>query len=278
VSLRLVFLLLATEMQLSKERIGSSLSGAEFTRGMLAEQEKAAVLQQFGGQGLITDVLGVIGDGKEATVYCCAADPSTGVELLAAKVYRAQKFRAFAGARRYAADRVVLDERVDRAMKTKTDKGRRMAHHAWIEWEWETLCRLHDAGASVPNPLAASDDAILMEFVGDRDGPAPQLRQVELAPALARDALQRLLQDVELLLDCHLVHGDLSAYNVLWWADRPWIIDVPQSIDLHASRDGYPHLRRDVQNLERYFARYGLSAGDFAEQAWQRYLRGQLGR
>ena len=277
-SLRLVFLLLATEMQLSKERIGSSLSGAEFTRGMLAEQEKAAVLQQFGGQGLITDVLGVIGDGKEATVYCCAADPSTGVELLAAKVYRAQKFRAFAGARRYAADRVVLDERVDRAMKTKTDKGRRMAHHAWIEWEWETLCRLHDAGASVPNPLAASDDAILMEFVGDRDGPAPQLRQVELAPALARDALQRLLQDVELLLDCHLVHGDLSAYNVLWWADRPWIIDVPQSIDLHASRDGYPHLRRDVQNLERYFARYGLSAGDFAEQAWQRYLRGQLGR
>ena len=277
-SLRLVFFLLAVETELSKERIGSSLSGAAFTRGMLADLEKAAVMQQFGGQGLITDVLGVIGDGKEATVYCCTADPSTGVELLAAKVYRAQKFRAFAGARTYAADRVVLDKRADRAIKSKTDKGRRMAHHAWIEWEWETLCRLHDAGASVPNPLAASDDAILMEYVGDRAGPAPQLRHVELEPARAREALQRLLQDIELLLDCHRVHGDLSAYNVLWWADRPWIIDVPQSIDLHASRDGYPHLRRDVQNLERYFARYGLSVGDFAETAWRRYLRGQLGR
>lgn len=263
---------------MSKERIGSSLSGAEFTRGMLAEQEKNAVLEQFGGQGLITDVLGVIGDGKEATVYCCRADPSTGVELLAAKVYRAQKFRAFAGARRYAGHRVVLDERVDRAMKTKTDKGRRMAHHAWIAWEWETLCTLHDAGASVPNPLAASDDAILMEYLGDAAGAAPKLRHVELEPEQAKDALQRLLQDVELLLDCHLVHGDLSAYNVLYWEDRPRIIDVPQSIDLHASRDGYSHLRRDVENLERYFARYGLSTRDFADSAWRRYQRGQLGR
>lgn len=263
---------------MSKERIGSALSGAAFTRGQLAELEKSEVMQQFGGQGLITDVLGVIGDGKEATVYCCSADPSTGVELLAAKVYRAQKFRAFSGNRKYAGDRVVLDERVGRAMRTRTEKGKRMAHHAWIEWEWETLCTLHDAGASVPSPLAASDDAILMEFVGDRDGAAPQLRQVALEPEQARRALARLLQDVELLLDCHLVHGDLSAYNVLWWADRPWIIDVPQSVDLHASRNGYAHLRRDVENLERYFARYGLSTGNFAETAWHRYLRGQLGR
>jgi RIO kinase 1 len=245
---------------------------------MLAEMEKSAVMREFGGQGLITDVLGVIGDGKEATVYCCSADPSTGVELLAAKVYRAQKFRAFGHTHGYAGDRVVLDERAGRAMKSRTEKGRRMAHHAWIEWEWETLCKLHDAGASVPNPLAASDDAILMEFVGDRDGAAPQLRHVELEPEPARDVLERLLAEVELLLDCHLVHGDLSAYNVLYWEGRPRVIDVPQSIDLHSSRDGYAHLRRDVQNLGRYFARYGLGVGDFAERAWRRYQRGQLGR
>ncbi len=263
---------------MSKERIGSPLSGAAFTRGMLADQEKAAVLREFGGQGLITDVLGVIGDGKEATVYCCAADPSTGVELLAAKVYRARKFRAFARARAYAGSRVVLDARAGRAMKTRTEKGRRMAHHAWIEWEWETLCLLHDAGVGVPNPLAASDDAILMEYVGDRGGAAPKLRHVELTPLQARAALERLLADVERMLDCHRVHGDLSAYNVLWWQERPVIIDVPQSVDLHASHDGYLHLLRDVQNLDRYFARYGLSVGDFAERTWRSYLRGQLGR
>ena len=60
------------------------------------------------------------------------------------------------------------------------------------------------------------------------------------------------------------MHGDLSAYNVLWHAGRPWIIDVPQALNLHTHPGGYEYLRRDVANLERYFARYGLSCGDFA--------------
>ena len=136
---------------MSKERIGSRLSGAAFTRGMLADQEKAAVLREFGGQGLITDVLGVIGDGKEATVYCCAADASTGVELLAAKVYRAQKFRAFAHARDYAGARVVLDVRKGRAMKAGTEKGSPKATAATVVCEWPTLLALHDAQQSGSN-------------------------------------------------------------------------------------------------------------------------------
>jgi hypothetical protein len=38
------------ETQLSKERIGSSLSGAAFTRGMLADLEKAAVISSSAGR------------------------------------------------------------------------------------------------------------------------------------------------------------------------------------------------------------------------------------
>ena len=245
---------------------------------MLAEIEKAEVLAQFGGKGLISDVLGVVGDGKEATVYLCAADPSVGVEYLAAKVYRAAKFRAFRGGRTYAGERTAVDARAKRAMRTKTDTGKRMAQREWVAWEWETLCRLHDAGADVPEPLASSADAILMELVGDGEGAAPQLRFVELAPDAARAALERLQRNVEIFLDLHLVHGDLSAYNVLWFADRPWIIDVPQSLNLHTHSGGYEYLRRDVANLERYFARYGLSCRGFAERAWSRYVRGELGR
>jgi RIO kinase 1 len=263
---------------LSKRIGGSRLSGAAFTRGMLAELEKAEVLAQFGGQGLITDVLGVVGDGKEATVYLCAAHPSVGVEHLVAKVYRAAKFRAFRGGRTYAAERTALDARAKRAMRTKTDTGKRMAQREWVAWEWETLCRLHDAGADVPEPLASSADAILMELVGDGEGAAPQLRFVELAPDAARAALERLQRNVEIFLDLHLVHGDLSAYNVLWSADRPWIIDVPQSLNLRTHHAGFEYLSRDVANLERYFARYGLSCRGFAERAWGRYVRGELGR
>jgi RIO kinase 1 len=263
---------------LSNERLSSRLSGAGFKRKQLAEAEKAEVMFEFGGEGLVTDVLGTIGDGKEATVYLCAAHESVGVEYLAAKVYRADKFRAFRGGRSYAGERTPLTSREKRAMRNGSDVGRRIAHREWVAWEWQTLCRAHDAGADVPEPLSRSADAILMEFVGDGDGAAPQLRHVELSREQAREALDRLLRNVELLLDCHLVHGDLSAYNVLWWDDRPWIIDVPQSLNLHTHRGGYEFLLRDVQNLERYFARYGLSCRGFAERAWGRYRRGELGR
>jgi len=56
------------------------------------------------------------------------------------------------------------------------------------------------------------------------------------------------------------------------------IIDVPQSLNLHTHRGGFAYPRRDVENLDRYFARYGLSSGDYAWRAWGRYLRGELGR
>ena len=246
-------------------------------RGDLAAAEREHVLAQFGGQGLITDVLDVVGDGKEATVYACAAHPSVGVELLAAKVYRAEKFRAFRGGRVYAGERTPLDARSKRAMRGKTQAGKAIAHREWIGWEWDVMCRLFDAGADVPEPLARSEDAILMELVGG-DGAAPQLRFVELEPDAARAALAQLLRNVEVFLDLHLVHGDLSAYNVLWADERPRIIDLPQALNLHTHADGFAYLRRDVANLERYFARYGLDCRGFADRAWRRYRRGELGR
>lgn len=261
-----------------KRTQGSRLSKPDFKREHLAEAERAAVLEHFGGQGLVEDVLGVIGDGKEATVYACTANPSVGFGWVAAKVYRAQKFRAFTGARVYAGERTALDARARRAMKHGTRTGRRLAHHEWIAWEWQALCRLHDAGADVPKPLACSEDAILMELASDGNGPAPQLRHVRMGGEEARRLLHRLLENLEIFLDCHLVHGDLSAYNVLYADARPWIIDLPQSIDARTRSDAYEYLLRDVRNLERWFEAHGLSAGAFAHEIWQRYRRGALGR
>jgi RIO kinase 1 len=261
---------------LANDRTRALVSGDGFLRGQLAELEKAEVLDQFGAY--VTDVLGRVGDGKEATVYACAAREGAGAPFLAAKVYRARKFRAFRGGNAYAGKRTPVGGRARRAIDAGTDKGRQFAQREWIGWEWQTLCRLHDAGASVPEPIARSEVAILMELIGDGGEGAPKLVHVELTPVQARAALDSLLHDVEDFLDHHLVHGDLSAYNVLWHADRPRIIDVPQAVDLHGRPDGFAFLDRDVANLDRYFAQYGLSTRDFAVRTWQRYVRGHLGR
>jgi RIO kinase 1 len=71
--------------------------------------------------------------GKEATVYCCEAHPSTGVEYLAAKVYRPRMFRSLRNDAIYRFSRVQRDEqgqaehgnsRRGSAATRKTEKGR----------------------------------------------------------------------------------------------------------------------------------------------------------
>ncbi len=260
------------------EKFGTRLSNPAFKRNELTQMERTELMDSFAGRGLITDVIGTIDDGKEATVYLCAAHPSVGVEWLAAKVYRASKFRAFRDSSRYSVGRIHMKAREMRAIENASRVGRRLTHGEWVAWEWDVLCRLSDAGVDVPEPLASSSDAILMEYVGDASGGAPQLRQAQLEPEQARPVLRRLLDNVERLLDQHLVHGDLSAYNVLWWDERPWIIDVPQSLDARMHPDAQRFFERDVANLERYFRRYGVSAPGFAARTWQRYRRGELGR
>jgi RIO kinase 1 len=64
------------------------------------------------------------------------------------------------------------------------------------------------------------------------------------------------------------VHADLSAYNILWWEDRLWVIDVPQAMELHASTNGYALLHRDVTNVCRWFAGKGVRAADDPDQVF----------
>jgi len=49
------------------------------------------------------------------------------------------------------------------------------------------------------------------------------------------------------------VHCDLSAYNVLWWDDKPWIIDFPQAVDIRHNPNWREFYERDLRNIRKYF-------------------------
>lgn len=136
------------------------------------------------------------------------------------------------------------------------------------------MTALHRAGASVPAPVDRGADAVLMEFVGSDGEPAPMLNRVRLDPGAARLAYQSLKRDVAILLDCGLVHGDLSAYNVLYQAGRPRLIDLPQAVSLDDALDVWTLFYRDMTNLGDYFRRQGLDVdvmGD-ALALWSRHV------
>lgn len=61
------------------------------------------------------------------------------------------------------------------------------------------------------------------------------------------------------MLEAELVHGDLSAFNVLWWRGRPVIIDLSQSVDAIVHPAARELLVRDVDRTAAYFRRLGVA-------------------
>ncbi len=229
----------------------------------------------------IADVLRKVKGGKEANVYCCAAHPSQGVELIAAKVYRPRMFRQLRNDARYRTGRDVLEsdgtivhnDGMLRAVRRGSSFGQRLAYTSWLSHEFQTLRLLHEAGADVPRPLEQSESVILMQYLGEEQEAAPTLQEVNLAPAEARPLFQRLLYNVELMLAHGRVHGDLSAFNVLYWDGNVWLIDFPQAVDPFQNPDAYAIFARDVERLCQHFARYGVASdpAEITDELWDRY-------
>jgi RIO kinase 1 len=137
---------------------------------------------------------------------------------------------------------------------------------------------LYNAGTDVPRPYAAASDAILMEYCGDLHEAAPQLYRVQLDPDEARPLFERVMANIELALACNRVHADLSAHNILYSQGEPRIIDLPQAVDPRFNTEARRFLTRDIANVCRYFAAFGVDADPvaLAGDLWQRFEYGEL--
>ncbi|MGI9149537.1 MAG: RIO1 family regulatory kinase/ATPase [Chloroflexota bacterium] len=233
-------------------------------------------LDPFIADGLIEHILYPIKSGKEATVYCCRAGPALKVDLVAAKVYKARAFRSFRDDSIYREGRVILDARARRAAGKRTPFGHKVQSALWTNHEWDVLRTLHPAGADVPEPIAQSAGAIVLEFVGDAGSAAPVLKDVRLTTTEAEALFERLLDNVQLWLAYNIVHGDLSPYNVLYRGKGyGTVIDFPQAVDPRSNTNAFQLLLRDIENLARFFERFGLSKDAFglAQGYWAEWER-----
>jgi RIO kinase 1 len=239
-----------------------------------------SALNCFLDENLISEVLETVRGGKEATVFRCRGTPGRGPAWYAAKVYRPAGRRSFRNNDAYRNGRVIGPPRVRRAVANRSEFGLEVAQNLWVAAEFETQTILHASGVSVPKPVACRGNAIVMEWLGDDAAAAPQLRHAQLTPAQASAALRALLRDVEAMLDRHRVHGDLSPFNILYWANRPRVIDFPQAVDARMNANSYALLCRDVENVCRHFQKLGVPTPDpwkHAGRLWGRYIHGELG-
>jgi RIO kinase 1 len=247
---------------------------ARFEQGWLLDS-----LAFFYEQGWISDVLRKVRVGKEASVYLCRSGEQVQVPLVAVKIYRPRMLRNLKNDQLYREGRPVLDEDCHnvrdlgmlKAQRKRSVYGEQVRSQSWIAHEFTALQALFSAGADVPRPYAMAPRAILMDYIGEEAFPAPTLNEVTLEPGQAAPLFERLLHNLHLFLAGGRVHGDLSAYNVLYWRGIPTLIDFPQIVPVQDNRNAYPIFERDVTRLCEYFMEQGLSLQPhrLAVELWQ---------
>ncbi|MFN3702967.1 PA4780 family RIO1-like protein kinase [Thermomonas sp.] len=232
-------------------------------------------LQPLIDDGVIDAVMRPLKSGKEAAVYVVRA----GDEVRCAKVYKDMAQRSFQQRVQYQEGRKVRGSREARAIGKATKYGRKQQETAWKNTEVDALYQLRDAGVRVPEPYGYFHGVLVMELVVDAEGhSAPRLGEVDLTPDQAREYHRFLVQQVVRMLCVGLVHGDLSAYNVLVGPDGPVVIDFPQVVSAAGNNAARAMLLRDVNNLTAYLGAVAPELLDtwYGEEMWALYEAGEL--
>lgn len=216
-------------------------------------------------QGAIDTELGILKTGKEADVHLLERadphEPERGV-VMAAKRYRASEHRSFHRAAAYTEGRSVKRSRDERALKRKSTWGRQVAAGEWAVSEWNALVRCWQLGLPVPYPVQIDGTELLMEWISHDGATAPRLAQTRPDHDLLAHYYEQLRTALVNLVREGLVHGDLSAYNILAAGERLVLIDLPQIVDLAGNLAGLDFLQRDCVNICGWFRQRGLQRAD----------------
>lgn len=128
--------------------------------------------------------------------------------------------------------------------------------YVWARKEYTNLKECQLKRIDAPRPIAVNRNILIMSYLGTSTRAAPMIRNIET------DFKKLYLQTVDVIkrlyIEAHLVHADLSEYNILYYRNKPYIIDMGQSVTWkHPSADFF--LERDLKNVFNFFRKKGVN-------------------
>jgi RIO kinase 1 len=217
--------------------------------------------------------LGTLKSGKEAQINIVERTGEDGQTcVLARKFYMPrgvtqkgelqalglQRASTFTNDVQYREGRQFRKTRDRRAVNVMSNYGKRLLQDRWTNHEYDVMKKLWHVGVNVPYPESFANDLFYLEYVGDLDGAAPQLNSARLQRPALEQAWVQLVDGLREITAAGIAHGDLSAYNMLWWEDQLWFIDFPQAVEIAENPSGLDFLHRDVLNVCDWFRRRGI--------------------
>lgn len=214
-----------------------------------------ADLNELHKMDFLDELISGIKTGKEASVYL--GRNSRG--LVAVKIYTDVRVRSFKQDAAYRQGRFIGDTRMEKAIDHRSHKGLDARQTLWVQEEFKQMQHLQAQGVTVPKAIAVNGLALVMEFIGDEQGnPAPRISDLKMGRDEAENAFRQSLQNLKGIVSAGRVHGDYSAFNILWHNQQAVVIDFPQVMDLHRNPNAKALLERDVHSLCKSFVRQGL--------------------
>jgi len=218
------------------------------------DAKSSAEMVQLINAGALAELSGVVSSGKEAVVFGACTGQMENVEAYvpcAVKLFKT-RILEFKTRGEYIRD--------DHRFKDRLSKTNAMTNLIlWAEKEYRNLQRCSKHGLPCPKPFFKRRNIIAMSFIGkDNMEPAPQLKNIALSKQAWDIAYHQTLQIVDdLLHKCHLVHADLSEYNLLYHDEEVFVIDFAQSVDM-MHEHAFSYLYRDLCTVSNFFKRKGV--------------------
>lgn len=210
--------------QMQAAYVGHTLNSAGYDCLAINALVKAGIIESFG------QTLGV---GKEADVYDALASND---KRLAVKFHRLGRisFR-----------------------QTRRKRGYIREHANWLfqshlaaEKEFHAMKLVFEQGVAVPEPVSQNRHVIVMGVI--EGAQLAKWREIEKPESVFKEIMQNVRRAY---LKAHIIHADLSEYNVILKPDMHiLIIDWPQYVLTdHPNSDEL--LMRDIQNIVTFFRR-----------------------
>ena len=216
-------------------------------------------LNELSKMGFLDELISGIKPGKEASVFL--GRNSDG--FVAVKLYTDLRVRSFKRDASYREGRFIGDTRIEKAIEQGSQKGLNAHQILWVQEEFRQMKHLYRHDVTVPKAIAVNGISLVMEFIGDENGnPAPRISDLKMEKDVAEEAFRQSVQNLKLIVKSGRVHGDYSAFNILWRNEKAVVIDFPQVMEFKNNPNANAFLERDVHSLCKSFIKQGLKADE----------------
>jgi RIO kinase 1 len=186
-----------------------------------------------------------ISTGKEGNVF---RGVTPDKKFVAVKIYRVNTLTF-----KHISEYIVGDPRFKSFHKNRMD-----IVYIWTKKEFKNLERLKRIKVNAPKPITYYKNVLVMEYLGDSKTPAPMLKDVEIKNP--EEIFEKIIDFISLMYKkAELVHSDISAFNILYFKKKPYLIDLGQGVLLEHP-NALEFLKRDLTNIVKFFKKYNILA------------------